>query len=1011
MKADNTRSTFNSKKHYRGVHMQQGRVQLDADWNEQMDIISHRVETEANDVVGHCGIPILHAGFHLVANAADLTDEEKALPENQNPPALKPTGDFYISGGRLYLDGILCQNECIVPFTMQPDLPGVEPVKKNGTYLIYLDVWSRHITALEDPEIKEIALGGPDTATRTKTVWQVNYIYVGDVNAEVNCLSLLPDWNKLIESVSGKLAAQAEKSTDKDEPCILVPGAGFRRLENQLYRVEVHSSGNRGIATFKWSRDNGSIVAQWGKQDGNKLTVSSIGRDKVLNFASGQWVELIDDDHELKGEPGILVKIQAVEGNIITIDPNTSTPKGSIKIDDFKANPKVRRWDSDGEVKPTNSDWLSLEDGIQVKFTTGYYRTGDYWLVPARTATADVEWPESENPNQPLDMKPHGIRHHYCKLGVLKFDKNNGISVQDCRKPFPPVTKLTSLFYVCGDGQEAMPGQKLPQTLRVRVANGQLPVINAKVLFNVISEAGTQGGTLSTSAPVSTTAPHGIAECEWTLGVSGKQQVEAWLLDAAGQHVPGQVLRFNANLSIASEVEYNPDACIYLKDKGAKTVQKAIDELCIMERRGGCAVTVGTGGQFGALPKALGSLLEEGKTDICICLLPGDHDLPDGLSVKPNLSSNINIKITGCGPGTRIHLKKPWHMEFVTAFTLRDIAIDLDSPWDFMMFFTHCPRVTIESCSITGITKDGFLLAIKEADHIRLNNNVIETFQPKSLKTPTRIFKQFGAGLSELFNKIITLKDFNLKAIKIVEELPMLDVKSREDISNKIVKSVMSDDKLKVDEKDSYTDFAKALSARTVNKELLLAEIKNIRRVDLVTSPGNAVAIMDGDADVALENNDITGVVSLYGLHVKAELKEDELKILGALIKHRAVVLIGSTGRLQMLNNRFTGLFVADDLINRIREIIKAEKGTLESIFKDSFINDNLIDGGQNQFVSQHMFLNSNSFATGDPLAGTAITDSVVFIGNQANKEIRLNNVSQDNQKAANLKIDIRDWQ
>ena len=39
--------------------------------------------------------------------------------------------------------------------------------------MVYLDVWERHITALEDDDIREKALGGPDTATRTKVVWQV----------------------------------------------------------------------------------------------------------------------------------------------------------------------------------------------------------------------------------------------------------------------------------------------------------------------------------------------------------------------------------------------------------------------------------------------------------------------------------------------------------------------------------------------------------------------------------------------------------------------------------------------------------------------------------------------------------------------------------------------------------------------------------------------------------------------------------------------------------------------
>jgi len=41
---------------------QQGRVQLDADWNEQMDIQSYIDRTTTGDTIGLCGAPIQHGG-------------------------------------------------------------------------------------------------------------------------------------------------------------------------------------------------------------------------------------------------------------------------------------------------------------------------------------------------------------------------------------------------------------------------------------------------------------------------------------------------------------------------------------------------------------------------------------------------------------------------------------------------------------------------------------------------------------------------------------------------------------------------------------------------------------------------------------------------------------------------------------------------------------------------------------------------------------------------------------
>jgi hypothetical protein len=69
MKGDFSRSTFDPRKHYSGVRMQQGRVQLDADWNENLDILLRRIETETIDVIGECGVPIHNAAPGVVTTS------------------------------------------------------------------------------------------------------------------------------------------------------------------------------------------------------------------------------------------------------------------------------------------------------------------------------------------------------------------------------------------------------------------------------------------------------------------------------------------------------------------------------------------------------------------------------------------------------------------------------------------------------------------------------------------------------------------------------------------------------------------------------------------------------------------------------------------------------------------------------------------------------------------------------------------------------------------------------
>ena len=55
MKGDFSRDTFDPTDHYAGVLKQQGKVDLDADWNEEHAIRQYIEETTTADVVGPCG--------------------------------------------------------------------------------------------------------------------------------------------------------------------------------------------------------------------------------------------------------------------------------------------------------------------------------------------------------------------------------------------------------------------------------------------------------------------------------------------------------------------------------------------------------------------------------------------------------------------------------------------------------------------------------------------------------------------------------------------------------------------------------------------------------------------------------------------------------------------------------------------------------------------------------------------------------------------------------------------
>ncbi len=84
--------------------------------------------------------------------------------------------------------------------------------------------------------------------------------------------------------------------------------------------------------------------------------------------------------------------------------------------------------------------WLTLEDSVQIQFPRPAagdfsYRSGDYWLIPARTATGDVEWTKDAS-GEPVPQPPHGVEHHYAPLGIA-FD---AASLTLCRCTLKPVS-------------------------------------------------------------------------------------------------------------------------------------------------------------------------------------------------------------------------------------------------------------------------------------------------------------------------------------------------------------------------------------------------------------------------------------------------------------------------------------------------------------------------------------------------------------------------------------------
>jgi hypothetical protein len=452
MPGDYTRFTFAPGEDHIGVLMQQGRVLLDADFNELVELLERRIRAGTLDTFGRCVVPrTTPDGFEIALAGGMLT----------------------IGRGRIYVDGILAENHGLptpppaafdpvlaetvgmdtIRYDEQPYFPDPPALPQGGgPHLVYVDVWQREITYLEEPDLLEKAVG-VDSATRLQTVWQVKVLE--DVGAGVTCATpadQIPKWVALNAAPAGRLTVRAIGVPAETDPCVVSPTGGFRGTENRLYRVEVHEGGAPGTATFKWSRDNASIAASVLGIDAARLrlTVSRTARDAVLRFSPEDWVEVIDDRLELAGLPGELRKVAVVDDAAGVIELATALPAGTFDANDATRHTRVRRWDQKGLVRDAANNVVAnvdasggaipvpaagnlvLEDGIQVEFAVspagGEFRTGDSWVFAARTVDATVE--------ELTQAPPRGIHHHYCRLAV--YTPTAAGQPSDCRVFWPP---------------------------------------------------------------------------------------------------------------------------------------------------------------------------------------------------------------------------------------------------------------------------------------------------------------------------------------------------------------------------------------------------------------------------------------------------------------------------------------------------------------------------------------------------------------------------------------------
>ncbi|MCU0589521.1 MAG: DUF6519 domain-containing protein [Syntrophobacteraceae bacterium] len=452
MKTQISRDIFDALKRYSGVYQQMGRMLTDSDWNELSEIFRHRLNDALLDVVGS-GTP-RGRGLMTIVDNPDGTRtcslKWGTATVDGIPAQVRPHPEAVLSDPA----GLDLEPEHQADFPAFPALPG-------GDHTLYLDVWERAVTALEDPDLLDPGLQGADTCTRTQTMAQVKW-----------CPTTIDPEDPAQNPPVGeaRLTLQLRVASSAPDPCDPCAHeiALHDKVGNILFRVEIHeveydAAGMPSRVVLKWSSENGAEQAGIGSEP-----VGFISSSFAYEFFSGEAEDFASEQHLGRHHA---TGFAPTTGTLTKTYPDTVPGGFSL----------VRRWDGFCELEKDGTDWTLAPGGVdrgrdlttgsaadahghveegpavtinldsltlEIELDSLQALAGDFWQVPVRQAVhvqGDVL----------MDQQlPAGIVHHYMTLGTVAGGVLSAYDGPRCKRfEFPPLTDIQARD-VCYDSQD-----------------------------------------------------------------------------------------------------------------------------------------------------------------------------------------------------------------------------------------------------------------------------------------------------------------------------------------------------------------------------------------------------------------------------------------------------------------------------------------------------------------------------------------------------------------------------
>jgi hypothetical protein len=394
-------------------------------------------------------------------------------------------GDGTAEGaGRFYGDGLSAIKENHETYFTQVDLPEAIALPMappaagmKRVDLAYLDLWERPITYIEDADIREIALEGPDTCTRTRLIAQVRLLKGAEVAAAspnpapvpLTDFDNLPQFGKGVLTTKDKADAVVDACADPCEPAI---AGTFLGEENRLFRVEIQKfggigpAGNPNTALFKWSRENGAVATALTANAGagdfsvivEKPELYQVGdlieiSNDLPDLVTGPYEDTATHKNHERGELRKISSISLPDRRISWQDAGSPEPQfhsALARPQRLGYHASLRRWD--GLLSATAGD-IVLADGVVIEFGGQDMMPGDYWVFATRVVDRSVE--------RLVEQPPHGILHRYFPLAQISRNMGGAsqmVVVSDVRPRFDALTKLNATDMAYDPGQCAIMG-------------------------------------------------------------------------------------------------------------------------------------------------------------------------------------------------------------------------------------------------------------------------------------------------------------------------------------------------------------------------------------------------------------------------------------------------------------------------------------------------------------------------------------------------------------------------